>query len=160
MFREMSKFDRRAHALRVLGVALVIGGCAGTDGTPQAPLAAPVTADDLRGAWVFGSSSEPAPGAVSTCGPDQTMTITADGAVVSACTSSCRTLETLTGQNQAGHLQLTGSYQGNLEKQPTAVSYDLRYDAATQHLVGTRDGQPFWAAPLIEPSGCAASPSP
>jgi hypothetical protein len=38
--------------------------------------------------------------------------------------------------------------------------YRLRYDPATRHLVGTRDGKPFWAAPLIHTKRSCGSPPP
>ena len=41
----------------------------------------------------------------------------------------------------------------------TRVRYDLRLDGKTGHLVGTRDGQPFWLAPIkVRPTACGAPP--
>ena len=41
----------------------------------------------------------------------------------------------------------------------TRVRYDLRFDRKTGHLVGTRDGQPFWLAPFkVRPARCGAPP--
>jgi hypothetical protein len=43
------------------------------------------------------------------------------------------------------------------------VSYALTFEPTTQHLTGTRNGQPFWAVPLIvsgPPSSCPPMPVP
>ena len=41
----------------------------------------------------------------------------------------------------------------------TRVRYDLRLDRKTGHLVGTREGQPFWLAPIkVRPTPCGAPP--
>jgi hypothetical protein len=43
------------------------------------------------------------------------------------------------------------------------VAYALTYDPSTKHLKGTRNGQPFWAVPLIftgPPEDCGSVPVP
>jgi hypothetical protein len=41
----------------------------------------------------------------------------------------------------------------------TRVRYELRVDGKTGHLVGTRDGRPFWLAPVkVRPGHCGSPP--
>lgn len=65
--------------------------------------------------------------------------------------------EHLTGKLEGDHLVLTGEHRrttmgprgpelpGDAETH-LPVRYDLRYQPKSGHLVGTRNGQPFWAA--------------
>lgn len=157
-----------ARALGLLALALALG-CSDEALGPALPSpgpkpSSPVSIADLSGAWVFGDKGEPPAGPVIGCRPDQTLTIqqpggTAVAASVSLCGGTCRTTEKLSGQNRQGEVQLDGTYQGNLDPQPTTVRYRLTYRPETQHLVGTRDGQPFWAAPFLAESGPACPPS-
>jgi hypothetical protein len=81
---------------------------------------------------------------------------------------------TAEGTYREGKLRLTGTYVADTKNcadyPPTApapmpvatneaVTFDLAYDATSGHLRGTRNGQPFWAAPIQEvgpppPSAC------
>ncbi len=80
--------------------------------------------------------------------------------------------ETLTGSRDGDHVVLTGQHgittagdpvravvEGQAEYAKTTVKYDLRLDAKTGHLVGTRDGQPFWLARFkIHRTNCGSPP--
>lgn len=124
-----------------------------------------VTAEQLDGDWVFGDGHEPAAGPVADCQALQTMTLQTVGAgrlhaAVQTCVQTCEQLESLDGIDDQGQVTLSGSFQGNFGQPPIAVSYTLRYDTATQHLVGTRNGTTFWAAPYEPSADCPPSPSP
>lgn len=153
-----------ARRLTLLGLLVVVLGCTEEPGGAPLPVAsplrAPVSARDLSGNWVFGERREPPAGAVSTCDPTQSLTLTQSGEAtlsgdVTSCGGKCVKLESFEGTNQDGLVQATGQYKGNLSESPEPVAYLLRYDATTQHLTGTRNGRPFWAAPWVTPSpGC------
>jgi hypothetical protein len=112
-----------------------------------------IAADRLEGTWVFGDKNEPGPGAVLGCQPNQSLILqrTASGyhGSVTTCAGPCLLLEQVDGALAAGQLSLKGTFKGNLDPVARDVAYLLRFDAATQHLVGTRNGQPFWAAPFV-----------
>lgn len=170
----------RGPLIAVVAIALLLGctedptGVAdgttpGQPNTPGAigasPLRAPVSSRDLTGDWVFGERTEPGAGAIATCNPPQSLRLTQADEIltgqVSSCSSSCNTIESFQGTNQEGVVQAAGQYKGNLSRSPEPVTYILRYDAATQHLVGTRNGRKFWAAPWVTPEpGCGSSASP
>jgi hypothetical protein len=154
--------------LLALGLVWAIAGCAeesavGTGGASPGPRAttAPtttVTAENLSGNWVFGSRNEPPAGPVATCVPGQVLAISdQSGDVsggVSVCAGPCDKVETIVGTNTKGRLIMQGEFGGNLSEKPTDVGYDLTYNPATRHLVGTREGVAFWAAPLYTPKDC------
>lgn len=138
----------------------------GPDGVTPAQATSPVHIGDLTGRWVIGSNREPGAGPVVACEPDQTLQIYQEGEVihgdVAVCGGGeCRTLEAFEGVNRYGAVQLDGRHQGNQMDRPEEVSYRLTFDAKTQHLVGTRNGQRFWAAPWVQKAGCPTPrPSP
>jgi hypothetical protein len=76
--------------------------------------------------------------------------------------------ERLTGTRVGDRVTLTGEHRvvevlayPAMPANPTATSvrYALRVDRRTGHLVGTRDGQPFWLAPIkIRPTVCGPGP--
>jgi len=80
--------------------------------------------------------------------------------------------ETLTGTRDGDHVVLNGRHvvvttgyafpsvpDGSQENSKTIVHYDLRLDHKTGHLVGTRDGQPFWLARFrIHHADCGSPP--
>jgi hypothetical protein len=81
--------------------------------------------------------------------------------------------ETLTGTHEGDHVLLTGEHVvasmpyaypsepgGPLSKTKTAVRYDLHIDQRNGHLVGERDGQPFWLARFTRRPGACGSPPP
>ena len=80
--------------------------------------------------------------------------------------------ETLTGSRDGNHVVLTGQHrlvtagdplpvvEGQPEHSTTTVRYDLRLDGRTGHLVGTRDGRPFWLARFRTHHADCGSPPP
>jgi hypothetical protein len=81
--------------------------------------------------------------------------------------------ETLTGTREGDHVLLTGRHKivaygeafpsllnGEQQNAETTVKYDLRLDAKTGHLVGTRDGRPFWLARFRTHRANCGSPPP
>jgi hypothetical protein len=63
---------------------------------------------------------------------------------VQTCLGVCRLTEALTGTNHGGQVSLSGTADG------LAVGYTLTYNEQTQHLVGTRNSAPYWAAPAVD----------
>lgn len=127
----------------------------------------PVSAANLSGQWVFGDGTEPAPGPVVTCEPAQTLTLYQQGGSLHGdvktcsrpcttpadCEDACKTLEAFEGVNSDGTVTLKGKFSGNQLDRAEDVEYALRFDPQTRHLVGTRDGRAFWAAPWGRPIG-------
>jgi hypothetical protein len=168
----------RAPLLAVAVLALILGCTEDLVGVPDgttpssgpvagaSPLRAPVSSRDLSGNWIFGERKEPGPGAVATCGPSQSLAIAQNdealnGQVSTCAGGNCNTIETFEGTNQDGLVQGSGQYKGNFSQSPEPVAYVLKYDANTQHLTGTRNGRPFWAAPWVTPApGCEKSAIP
>jgi hypothetical protein len=124
--------------------------------TPSPRPSSPISADNLSGTWVFGESGEPPAGPVYACTAGQLLTINDQrGALsggVSICGGPCALRETFTGKNTKGVATFEGEFQGNIAPVAEVVTYRLTFDPQTQHLVGTRSGRPFWAAPLVAPS--------
>jgi hypothetical protein len=65
------------------------------------------------------------------------------------------------------HVAVTTGYafpsvpDGSQETGQTIIKYDLRLNPKTGHLVGTRDGQPFWLARFkTRHADCGSSPPP
>lgn len=118
------------------------------------------TSADLSGTWVFGTTGEPAAGPVfGACGPGNGLRLTQAGDRVTGeetvCAGPCYVPTELEGTFRDGQLSLTGTVPEPAEDAGRRVSYALRYEPATGHMVGTRDGQPYWAAPygLVESPG-------
>jgi hypothetical protein len=124
--------------------------------SPSPRPSSPISAANLSGAWVFGESNEPPAGPVYACTAGQLLSINDQGGAlsggVSICGGPCMLRETFTGRNTKGVATFDGEFQGNLAPVAETVSYTLTFDPKTQHLVGTRSGRPFWAAPLVQPS--------
>lgn len=135
-------------------------------GSPLPSVTSPVTATNLSGKWVFGSRNEPPAGPVAACSQDQVMSMLDQGGTVAGtialCGSGgCDQEEGFSGSNNSGQVVLQGSFTGNLGSDSTPIDYKLTFNPKTQHLVGTRSGETFWAAPWVVPkSGCAPSPAP
>lgn len=133
---------------------------------PLVASVAPVSASDLSGAWVFGDGQEPAPGPVVTCAPTQTLTLYHTGGTLHGdvqtcsrpcdtpedCREACKTLEAFEGTGRDGAVSLAGKYHGNQLDRSEPVTYALTFDPATRHLVGTRNGRAYWAAPWGKPT--------
>lgn len=82
--------------------------------------------------------------------------------------------ETLAGTRAGDHVVLTGHHlvvttgyafpsvpDGTQDNAKTIIKYDLRLDHKTGHLVGRRDGQPFWLARFkTRHADCGSSPPP
>jgi hypothetical protein len=76
--------------------------------------------------------------------------------------------ERLVGTRVGDRVRLTGEHRitettyapaGQPSTIVTRVHDDLRLDRKTGHLVGTREGQPFWLAPIkVRPTPCGAPP--
>ncbi len=69
----------------------------------------------------------------------------------------------MTGEHRVTETTFTLPYRSMPAGPPTTtvtrVRYELRVDGKTGHLVGTRDGQPFWLAPVkVRPGHCGAPP--
>lgn len=148
-------------ALALLGVIALVActdevpGQTGPGGAPTPRPSSPVTIDNMSGQWVFGERNEPPAGPVVACQAGQIMNVNHQNGElsggVSRCAGPCTLIETFTGESASGIITLTGQFKGNMDDAPTRVTYTLRYDPATQHLVGTRSGVKFWAAPLVQP---------
>lgn len=82
---------------------------------------------------------------------------------------------TAKGTYRNGSLSLTGTYNADVKpcdgygvqspwpipaSTSEAVTWDLKLDPATGHLRGTRNGKPFWAAPVQEAPAGGATPCP
>jgi hypothetical protein len=160
---------------------LMLAACTGAPGTTPKQAAAPsgifasanVSAKDLSGEWIIGGTrAEPAAGGIVECTADQILTLTQTGVrlqgSLNACGGLCTQQELLDGTNHEGEVQLQGKGNGNLGGATSDTSigetgydvdYTLTYNPKTQHLVGKRLGQAFWAVPLVRPS-CAPSATP
>lgn len=119
-----------------------------------------MTAADLTHTWYHATgSAEASPGPVRECWTQQTLTLRQTGTALSGelleCSGPCPPAVALTGSNENGTVKLRGV--SPLQPERTVV-LELRFDAASQHLVGTRDGKPFWAAPLVRPEPCGSPP--
>jgi hypothetical protein len=81
--------------------------------------------------------------------------------------------ETLAGTRDGDHVVMTGRHvvvttgyafpsvpNGSQENSKTIVHYDLRINRKTGHLVGTRDGRPFWLARFRTHHADCGSPPP
>lgn len=127
----------------------------------------PVSVSNLSGAWVFGDGKPPAPGPVVTCQPAQTLTLYQQGGSLHGdvqtcsrpcdtpqdCVEACKTFEAFEGVNSEGVVTLKGKFSGNQLDRSEDVEYTLKFDPETRHLVGTRNGRAFWAAPWGKPAG-------
>jgi hypothetical protein len=70
---------------------------------------------------------------------------------------------TLTGEHRIVETGFTLAYRdmpaGGPTSTVTRVRYELHVDRKSGHLVGTRDGRPFWLAPIkVRPAHCGAPP--
>lgn len=59
--------------------------------------------------------------------------------------------ETLSGTDNNGLIKLSGE-ERHADGKTVATTYQLRYNKQTQHLSGTRNGQPFWLIPIVAQS--------
>ncbi|HXJ19109.1 MAG TPA: hypothetical protein VMT03_02670 [Polyangia bacterium] len=80
--------------------------------------------------------------------------------------------ESLSGRRDGNHVILLGQHKvvelrmaypsvagGAPATTVTKIKYDLKIDPRTGHLVGTRDGQPFWLARFkVHPAPCGSPP--
>ena len=126
---------------------------------------ATVSAADLTGQWLFGSSDEPSPGPVLACYPFKVWNLTQTGTKlhgsVLACMGPCSAFtEETDGTNASGSVTLTGIAKDDPTATGSPVAYSLQFDPATQHLVGTRNAQSFWAAPFIPKPASICGPGP
>ncbi|HEY9722084.1 MAG TPA: hypothetical protein V6D47_08720 [Oscillatoriaceae cyanobacterium] len=143
--------------------ACAAGGLPGPVPTPEPSVT--VSAQDLSGQWVFGSANEPSPGPVVACNPFKIWNLTQTGSQlkgsVNACLGPCAAFtEETTGANDAGQVALSGESADTPTGPRQPVTYQLHFDAATQHLIGTRNGQPFWAAPFVKQTSPTCGPAP
>ena len=116
------------------------------------------TAEDLTGAWAFGTSGEPPAGPIfGECPPSNGLRLEeAQGQVTGeelVCGGPCYVPTTLAGSRVGDRLTLVGTVPPPAEAAGRQVTYDLRFDAGSGHLVGTRDGAPYWAAPYVRLAG-------
>lgn len=112
------------------------------------------TAADLSGAWAFGSTGEPPAGPFfGECPPGNGLQLRQVGDQVSGqelvCGGPCFVPTELAGTYRDGVLALTGVVPAPAEDAGRRFSYALRLEPRTGHLVGTRDGAPYWAAPFV-----------
>jgi hypothetical protein len=155
----------------LLGAAAVACGPAATRPvTPvsASPIATPsvaVSASDLSGSWVFGSTDEPPAGPVLGCYPFKLWNLQQTGTAVTgdvqACIGPCAAYtEGTRGTNAQGRLTLTGTEKPSPDASPAPVTYDLTFQPGSGHLTGTRNGAPFWAAPFVQKprEGCGPAP--
>lgn len=151
-------------SLTVAGAPAPTPSGASPSPTPSPAPSTSITADNLTGAWVFGSDNEPPAGPVVACYPFKIWNLAQTGeqlkGSVLACVGPCMAFtEEVQGTNHSGQVQLTGEAAESPSAAHTPVTYDLHFDATSRHLVGTRNGQPFWAAPFTkQASGCGPAP--
>lgn len=123
----------------------------------------PVTAKDLSGRWVFGTQDEPSPGPVLGCYPSSLWVLTQNGETLTGGMTTCvgpcgYAYEDFTGSNHDGTVSIIATVHQQPDVPPSTASYSLTFDARTQHLVGTRNGAPFWAAPFAPRGDCGPAP--
>lgn len=99
---------------------------------------------DLSGDWLWGEDTpEPGAGPFVACAASRPLSLKQEGQVLTGhldtCAGPCLMGPPLVGKNEDGQVRLQGE----------ADDLQLTYQAATQHLVGTRNGKPFWAVPFI-----------
>ena len=141
-------------------------GAKGGSPTPKPQVSSPITARDPSGLWTLHDGANEGSGPDVTCLRDQGQLLTltfADDRLqgsLDACVSTCHQLEGLDGSYGQGAAQLVGQAKGNMDPTGTPVTYVLKFDGATQHLVGTRNGRPVWLAPFIASKDAACDPSP
>lgn len=112
------------------------------------------TAENLTGSWAFGSTGEPPAGPVfGECPPGNGLRLEQAGEQVNGeemvCGGPCYVPTSLAGTFRDGALALVGTVPAPAEDAGRRITYALRFEARTGHLVGTRDGSPYWAAPFV-----------
>ncbi len=112
------------------------------------------TKADLTGNWAFGSTGEPPAGPVfGECPPGNGLRLGQTGEQVNGeelvCGGPCYVPTELAGTYRDGALALVGVAPPPAEDAGRRITYALRFEARTGHLVGTRDGAPYWAAPFV-----------
>jgi hypothetical protein len=106
-----------------------------------------VTAADLSGTWSWGQEvPEPSPGPKVACVVGNPLVLSQQGKALTGhadvCGGPCMQGAPLTGTVTENMVVLSSD----------AEKFQLTFDPKTQHLVGTRNGKPFWAVPF-KPSG-------
>ncbi|MBU6429601.1 MAG: hypothetical protein KGR26_11355, partial [Cyanobacteria bacterium REEB65] len=99
------------------------------------------------------------------CYPFKIWNLTQNGDAVHgsvlACVGPCSAFtEETDGIDASGSLTLSGEAKDNPAASGSAVTYSLSFGTQSQHLVGTRNGQPFWAAPFIQKPASMCGPAP
>ncbi|HEY9854896.1 MAG TPA: hypothetical protein V6D05_04100 [Stenomitos sp.] len=127
------------------------------------PSAPPITAENLTGQWVYGTTNEPSPGPVAGCYPWSLWILAQSGPTISGGMTTCvgpcgYAHEDFTGTNSVGTVSITAMVYQQPGVPPSTASYSLVFDPRTQHLVGTRNGEPFWAAPFMQKNDCGPAP--
>lgn len=124
------------------------------------PLTTSISAENLSGTWIFADTVEPPAGPVVGCVAANSMTLTQAGTTISGkvsfCNGPCRPGgEDFKGTVDGLSVTMNGtSDPGIPEAGVGVVTYTLKFDPTTQHLVGTKNGQPFWAAPFVAKPDC------
>ena len=123
-----------------------LAGSPGPAGPSPTSLATP-PAWVAHGTWAQGAGAADAasPGPIGDC-VHQTMSMAQEGQELTATTQVCGSYyELVRGRLEGENFKLSGqSYEDGTFKE--AVTYELRYNPHTQHLEGTRNGQPIWLA--------------
>lgn len=138
--------------------------------SPPRPVPSVAIAQDaLSGSWyrIFNDyGTRPAPGAADGCSTHyayaKVIEQTPRGIVIREAyngdfhaADAYNGAERLAGTYVEGRLRLSGEVsQDGTFKSPEPVTYDLRYEPATQHLVGTRNGAPMTWVPLYIANPC------
>lgn len=147
----------------LLRLGLPAPGPSGSPSGAPTPSPRPVTAQDLSGQWVYGTAQEPSPGPVLGCYPSSLWNLTQQGATLSGGMTTCvgpcgYAHEDFMGTNHDGTVSITAKVYQQPDVPPATASYSLAFDPRTQHLVGTRNGEPFWAAPFVQKTDCGPAP--
>ncbi len=128
--------------------------------SPAPPLSLANFVNTDGNTWTFGQGLEPTAGPVTSCYPVDHFTLYGNGPTVTfgrpvnvlMMPPELRNAKSpgslVTGTNVNGHLEVTGKWDD------AAATFSLDFNTKTQHLSGTRNGTPFWAAPFIQKADC------
>ncbi|WP_437516851.1 hypothetical protein [Sorangium sp. So ce1099] len=133
--------------LSVLALAAATGGCGHRPSSSSA-----AEADALTGLWSYREGPEPPPGPIDHCSVGNHLKLRQTGEALTGeeaiCAGPCYPGFTLQGtiKGRRVHLEGTTAPVDQSSEKTVHRVYELSWNPDTQHLTGTRDGRPFWAA--------------
>jgi hypothetical protein len=131
--------------------ALSFAWTAGSCGHYSPPLPALSEVDPLSGWWSYGTGPEPPPGPRHDCSPGSYIDLYQKGQALTGtayvCSGPCGLVSSLRGTVVDARVHLEGHRP---DATPAHLIYELSWNPGTQHLTGTRNGEPFWAVRYVK----------